>query len=65
MSERDRDPDPELVDPSANNDPWRDNELVRRHRIRDDAKRPMAVNLREAMELSEFLCSVAGAARRR
>lgn len=44
-------------------DPWRDNELVRRRRLREDAKRPLAVNLAEAMTLSEFLCGIAGAAR--
>jgi len=44
-------------------DPWRDNELARRRRLRDDAKRPIAVNLAEAMALSEFLCSIAGIAR--
>lgn len=37
-------------------DPWRDNELVRRMRIREDAKRPMSVNLAKTMALSEFLC---------
>lgn len=40
-------------------DPWRDNELVRRIRIREDAKRPMSVNLAETMALSEFLCGFA------
>lgn len=44
-------------------DPWRDNELVRRQRIRENAARPMAVNLAEAIALSEFMCSVAGVAR--
>jgi len=28
-------------------DPWRDNEIVRRARIREDAERPMSVNLAE------------------
>jgi len=44
-------------------DPWRDNELVRRARIREDAERPMSVNLAEAISLSEFLCKLAGATR--
>jgi len=44
-------------------DLWRDNELVRRARIREDAERPMSVNLAEAATLSEFLCSIAGVAR--
>ena len=44
-------------------DPWRDNELVRRSRIREDAERPHSVNLAEAIELSEFLCSIVGIAR--
>lgn len=43
-------------------DPWRDNELVRRKRIREDAERPLSVNLAETIELSEFLCSFAGIA---
>jgi hypothetical protein len=44
-------------------DPWRDNELIRRMRIREDAARPLGVNLAETMALSEFLCSLAVAAR--
>jgi hypothetical protein len=40
-------------------DPWRDNELVRRMRIREAAERPLSVNLAETMALSEFLCSFA------
>lgn len=43
-------------------DPWRDNELVRRARIREDAKRPIGANLAEAITLSELLCNFAGAA---
>jgi len=49
--------------PSPRTDPWRDNELARRARLREAGRRPLAVNLAEAMELSEFLCSIAGAAR--
>jgi hypothetical protein len=44
-------------------DPWRDNELVRRMRIREAAQRPLGENLAEAMALSEFLCSLAVAGR--
>jgi hypothetical protein len=54
----------EIVTPvPPKGDPWRDNELVRRARIREDAERPMSVNLAEAIALSEFLCKLAGAAR--
>lgn len=44
-------------------DPWRDNELARRRRLREDGRRPLEVNLAEAMALSEFLCSLANAPR--
>lgn len=44
-------------------DPWRDNEIVRRKRIREDAKRPISVNLAETIVLSETLSKFAGAAR--
>ena len=44
-------------------DPWRLNEIVRLRRVRDDATRPLAVNLEEGLRLSEFLASFAGAAR--
>ncbi|MBA2505981.1 MAG: hypothetical protein H0V29_08565 [Thermoleophilaceae bacterium] len=46
-------------------DPWRLNEIVRARRLREDARRPMAVNLDEGLRLSEFLASFAGAARRK
>jgi hypothetical protein len=45
-------------------DPWRDNELVRRARIREDAERPMRVNLAEGIALSHQLLSFKGAARK-
>lgn len=48
---------------AGSEDPWRDNELARLQRLREDAKRPLAVNLRDAIVLSEFLCSLAGTAR--
>jgi hypothetical protein len=40
-------------------------EAVRVHRLRSDARRPMAVNLREGIELSHFLLAFVGAARQR
>jgi hypothetical protein len=45
-------------------DPWELNEAVRARRVRDDAKRPMAVNLAEGLALSEFMSKFKGAARR-
>jgi hypothetical protein len=45
-------------------DPWRLNELVRRRRLREQARRPLAVNLAAGLELSEFLATFRGAARR-
>ncbi len=42
-------------------DPWRDNELVRRARIREDAERSIDANLAETIALSEFLCKLADA----
>lgn len=34
---------------------WEENAEAARRRIREDAKRPLGVNLAEALELSEFL----------
>jgi hypothetical protein len=45
-------------------DPWRANEDARRRQVREDAKRPLAVNLAEGLALSEFLSTFTGAARR-
>jgi len=45
-------------------DPWRLNELVRRRRLREHARRPLATNLSEGLALIEFLASFRGAARR-
>lgn len=45
-------------------DPWRNNEQARRWQVREDARRPLAVNLAEGLALSEFLSTFAGAARR-
>jgi hypothetical protein len=44
-------------------DPWRANEDARRRQVREDAKRPLAVNLAEGLALSEFLSTFTGAAR--
>ena len=44
-------------------DPCRLNELVRRRRLREQARRPLAVNLSEGLALSEFLATFRGAAR--
>lgn len=43
-------------------DPWRLDEEVRRRRLLEDARRPMAVNLAETIELSEFVSRFAGSA---
>jgi hypothetical protein len=43
---------------------WRDNELSRRRQLREDARRPLAVNLAEGLALSEFLSTFTGSARR-
>jgi hypothetical protein len=52
----------ESVDPK--HDPWRANEEARRRQAREDAKRPLAVNLAEGIALSEFLSTFTGAARK-
>ena len=44
-------------------DPWRANEEARRRRLREDGRRPLAVNLAEGLALSEFLSSYTGGAR--
>jgi len=44
-------------------DPWRDNEVARLRRLREDAKRPLGVNLAAGLALSEFLLSFKGIAR--
>ena len=45
-------------------DPWRANEQARRRQLREDGKRPLAVNLAEGLALSEFLSTFTGSARR-
>ncbi len=43
-------------------DSWRLDEEVRRRRLREDGKRPLAINLAETIALSEFFSSFAGSA---
>lgn len=45
-------------------DEWTLNEIVRRRRLREQARRPLAVNLAEGLALSEFFGTFRGAARR-
>jgi len=53
---------PELK--SRPEDPWRANEQARRRQLREDGRRPLAVNLAEALALSEFLSTFTGRAKR-
>jgi hypothetical protein len=46
-------------------DPWRHNDEARRRQLREDGRRPLAVNLAEGLALSEFLSTFTGSARRR
>jgi hypothetical protein len=50
--------------PPPPEDPWRANEEARRRRLREDGRRPLAVNLSEGLALSEFLSTFTGSARR-
>ena len=43
---------------------WEFDEIVRRRRLREHARRPLSVNLAEGIALSEFLATFRGAARR-
>ncbi len=45
-------------------DPWRLNELVRRRRAREDARRALGANLSEGLALTEFLSSFTGVCRK-
>jgi hypothetical protein len=45
-------------------DPWRVNEQSRRRQLREDGRRPLAVNLAEGLALSEFLSTFTGSARK-
>jgi hypothetical protein len=44
-------------------DHWRANEQSRRRQLREDGRRPLAVNLAEGLALSEFLSTFTGSAR--
>jgi hypothetical protein len=48
---------------SSANDPWRANEQSRQRRLREDGRRPLAVNLAEGLALTEFLSTFTGSAR--
>jgi hypothetical protein len=50
---------------SEDADPWRANEEARRRRLREDGRRPLAVNLAEGLALTEFLSRFTGSARDR
>jgi len=45
-------------------EPWRANEESRRRQIREDARRPLSVNLAEGLALSEFLSTFTGSGKR-
>jgi hypothetical protein len=45
-------------------DPWHANVESRRRQVREDARRPMGVNVAEGLALSEFLATFTGSARR-
>jgi hypothetical protein len=49
---------------SPESDRWRDGDVARLRQLREDAARPPAVNLAEALALSEFLATFTGSARR-
>jgi hypothetical protein len=46
-------------------EPWRINEEARQRQLREDGRRPLAVNLAEGLALSEFLSTFTGSARHR
>jgi hypothetical protein len=47
----------------SRDDPWRANEQSRLRRLREDGRRPLAVNLAEGLALTEFLSTFTGSAR--
>lgn len=57
--------EPDRRSPPATDDPWRLNEVVRRRRLREQARRPLGVNLADGLALSELLSRFTGAARSR
>lgn len=48
----------------ANEDPWLENKRAAKQRIREDASRPLGVNLAEGLAHSEFLLSFVGILRK-
>ena len=64
MEQAEGKPQDEGVDSRAD-DPWRINEESRRRQLREDGRRPLAVNLAEGLALSEFLSTFTGSARER
>jgi len=54
----------ESRDQAEKPDPWRLNEESRRRQLREDGRRPLAVNLAEGLALTEFLSTFTGSARR-
>ncbi|HSS33397.1 MAG TPA: hypothetical protein VLL27_08980 [Solirubrobacterales bacterium] len=51
------------VDRPGDGDVWRDTEEPHRRRLREDGRRPLAVNLAEGLALTEFLSRFTGSAR--
>lgn len=49
---------------ASQDDPWRANEESRRRRLREDGRRPLAVNLAEGLALTEYLSRFTGSARK-
>ena len=50
--------------PAPKRDPWLVNMEAQRRQLREDGRRPLAVNLAEGLALSEFLSKFTGSARR-
>jgi hypothetical protein len=50
---------------ASKRNPWQLNEEAQRRQLREDGRRPLAVNLAEGLALSEFLSKFTGSARRR
>jgi hypothetical protein len=51
------------LDFSKRSGPWRVNGESRRRQLREDGRRPLAVNLAEGLALTEFLSTFTGSAR--
>jgi len=52
------------ADEQRKKDPWQANEEARRRQVREDSRRPLAVNLAEGLALSEYLSRFTGSARK-